>query len=222
MNVIHMAEIYQICRFDKFGTNKINPLFYVDLENKGYENIRFFSKDNTEVFSFEDDRFKYIILLGSNEMKDWIKNFLYFKKRIPYEGTNPKIKVHGGFMDMYLKVREEVLLEAEFSSKPLIVMGHSLGSALATLASLDIEYNTKIKPDVLFTGTPRVGNKYFVKSFNNRLPCTIRVVRGNDIVSHVPPRIFGFDHVGKLKKIGNKKSLHFIRDHFIQYYKECF
>lgn len=224
MLIKRLIDLYITCRFDKNG-KKVNEKFEEELSALNYTSIKYYSRDNAEFFCFEDDKNKYFVFMGSNEFKDWLYNFFFFKREIPYKesGTNPKIKVHSGFFEMYLKLREDALYEAYLTSKPIIVIGHSLGSVIATFAALDFQYNVQVMPMAFITGTPRVGNYYFKKSYNKRVPTTVRITKGNDIVSHLPPRLFGFDHVAEegYLHIGNKFSLRFISDHSIRDYEDC-
>ncbi len=77
------------------------------------------------------------------------------------------------------------------------MIGHSLGGALATHAVADlIKSGHKIS---LFEsyGSPRVGNPAFVTWFENLYPSVLkpRVTHGKDPVPHLPPMIWGFQHV---------------------------
>ena len=78
--------------------------------------------------------------------------------------------------------------------------GHSLGAALATLAA-DRYPETA---GVCTFGSPRVGNKAFATAFAGRLPGrTLRYVNDQDVVTAVPPPLFGYKHV---------EARHFIAD----------
>jgi predicted chitinase/pimeloyl-ACP methyl ester carboxylesterase len=74
------------------------------------------------------------------------------------------------------------------------VVGHSLGSALATLYTM--ENAGKVDNPLLCTfASPRVGDADFVKAFS-ALPLTSwRIVNDPDVVPKLPPAIAGFEHV---------------------------
>jgi predicted lipase len=71
----------------------------------------------------------------------------------------------------------------------LLVAGHSLGAAMATLALPDIEASLNIKVTSVFTfGSPRVGDDAFARAYNTAFGRrSFRIVNTSDIVTSVPP-----------------------------------
>lgn len=86
----------------------------------------------------------------------------------------------------------------------LIVTGYSLGGALATLSSLDLQNKYNKVSDMYNYGCPRVGDKDFAKYFNDKIKEAYRVVHNRDIVPHVPPTFLRFRHVGRKFSIMKK------------------
>ena len=72
-------------------------------------------------------------------------------------------------------------LEAEYPGEPWYVLGHSMGSAMATICALDLKFTLDL-PDVrVYTfGSPRVGNDIFSKFFAD----TIKVRQGQGHIGH--------------------------------------
>ena len=69
------------------------------------------------------------------------------------------------------------------------VTGHSLGGALASLASTLIMYEGKTSRDnlLLYTfGQPRVGNYYYARAHDDLVPLSFRVTHYRDVVVHLP------------------------------------
>lgn len=80
---------------------------------------------------------------------------------------------------------------------PLLLTGHSLGAAIATLISL--RANRPNKTRLITLGSPRVGDPSFAASFKASKVLTTRMVDCSDIVTRVPLEKFGtikYQHVG--------------------------
>ncbi|KAL4859424.1 L-2-hydroxyglutarate dehydrogenase [Chlorella vulgaris] len=123
------------------------------------------------------------------------------------------VGVHAGFYKAWVHndFNRKVLSKLDGISKaataPLRVWvtGHSLGGALAVLASLDIH---KQHPDSQITtytfGCPRVGNNAFADEYNEGVPDTWAIVNGTDPIAWIPK--IGFKRVGKrvtIDSLGN-------------------
>jgi len=161
-------------------------------ENKG--------ADTQGVFGIAySDRF-VVAFRGSEEtgITDWITDLKFAQQVFPYEeSNNRKVKVHYGFIQAYKSVREAVLQAAkQTAAKKIVVAGHSLGGALATLCALDLQYNTGKEVSCYTYGSPKVGNADFRASYNRRVPQTYRFVNRFDIIPSLPP--IGYRHVGQL------------------------
>lgn len=169
-------------------------------ENKG--------TDTQGIFGVADGDTFVIAFRGSEEtgIADWITDLKFVKQVFPYGGTNKKVKVHFGFIQAYKSVRDAVLQAAKDTpQKNIACAGHSLGGALATLASLDIQYNLPDKNVTCYTyGSPKVGNKDFSASYNKRVKQAFRFVNQDDVIPDLPPG--GFEHVGKAFAVGTKSA----------------
>jgi len=120
--------------------------------------------------------------------------------------TADKLKVHSGFLFAYDSVRQTVvkLLDAitgtgDNGKWQVLVTGHSLGGALATLCAYDLAKRQgpvkQAQSVAMYTyGAPRVGNVKFVEEFNALVPDSWRITNKNDIVPTVP-RMLGYAHV---------------------------
>jgi predicted lipase len=144
---------------------------------------------------------------GSDSKKDWDTDLKFAQMKIPYDNTNDKIRVHGGFVEAYNSeyVRGALhrLLTLNPSVHDVYITGHSYGAALSVLCAVDLHYNFKDKNyNVALFGCPRVGNREFMLSYNRRVFKTLRVENGNDAVTKIPFPIMGFRHVGSRIHIG--------------------
>lgn len=104
-------------------------------------------------------------------------------------------RVHDGFAVAVRALRPQIL-EWIDSAKPqldkLILTGHSLGAAMATLAA------SIWRPAWLVTiGSPRVGDAVFVETVAAKY--SVRFVDCCDAVTEVPPEIGGYVHIKDYK-----------------------
>lgn len=158
-----------------------------------------------------------IYFQGSNSITDWIRNFL-FKKR-PYKDMEIPYRVHRGFLAAWKEVEDTVIAKVTettpilttagkeencvrvFKWKSVVVVGYSHGGALSGLCHECVWYH---RPDLRGGGLFGVGfeSPRFFGGF--RVPEKLRerwadyfVVKTNeDIVTHCPPWVLGYRHVG--------------------------
>lgn len=146
-----------------------------------------------------------ITFRGSDSGRDWKTNLAFSKQTVPYGNAASPIRVHSGFISAYKSPRVRGVIHGMMSPdiRRVRVMGHSLGAALAALCALDLEYNFPDRDyEALLFGAPRIGNGAFKKSYNKRVPKTLRVENGNDIVTKLPLSVMGYRHAGALLHIG--------------------
>jgi triacylglycerol lipase len=135
-----------------------------------------------------------------------------------YKASNSPVRMHSGFMQAYLSVRPKIHEYLKTSPvKTCITTGHSLGAALATLCSLDVQYNfgKQFAIQSCTFGSPKVGNKAFVESYQRRVPDTWRFVYGRDAVVGLPRWWQGdYEHVERQMVMGNRWSWRLISGSF--------
>jgi len=117
-------------------------------------------------------------------------------------------RVHSGFMDAYRSVEKDIEKEIlKLKDIPIYITGHSLGAALATLATQCLEQNHTIRDQIAacYTfGSPRVGNK----EFDGELKSVVyRVVNTTDIVTVIPLLAMGYIHVGDVRFLENAPGM---------------
>jgi triacylglycerol lipase len=88
---------------------------------------------------------------------------------------------------------------AATSPKSLIITGHSLGAAIATLIANRLQREANRTADAVYLfGAPRAGGRGLAAEYGPLLASrTFRLVHGGDIVPTVPPPALGFHHVGQ-------------------------
>ncbi|KAG2393441.1 hypothetical protein C9374_006972 [Naegleria lovaniensis] len=159
---------------------------------------------------------------GSKTAIDWANN-LNVDSEPAYLGPSSSHagNVHEGFWDSYSSTKSSMIsyLSKLFGPNTRIIFtGHSQGGAVAMIAALDFAFhhpsmNQNVK--LITFGQPRTVKSDFLKTFNNYIKhytrfvilasesikdwITGRVVitpAQDDIVTTVPPKIFGFQHAG--------------------------
>ncbi len=131
-----------------------------------------------------------IAFRGTDEMEDWQTNVHAYQTPFADMG-----KVHSGFKKAYLSIKEELLEYLKDNVLPIFITGHSLGAALATLATSEFYKNEQF--DSCYTyGSPRTGNPAFVNSIKCKQ--IYRIVNNCDIVTTVPIDFAGinYEHIG--------------------------
>jgi len=113
----------------------------------------------------------------------------------------PKSLCHSGFVLAYRSVRKAIREEVDRllleRPRPLFFGGHSLGGALATIASYDLQKQLPNNAMFVFTfGSPRVGNFFFAQEYNELVEQCWRVVSAKDPITKVPLPLF-FTHIGQ-------------------------
>lgn len=151
----------------------------------------------------------YLVFRGSDKSIDWMNNVQFRQQIYPYGDSTTDVRFHQGFMTAYFAVRDRLLETlSTFTGQQVVVTGHSLGGALATIAALDLQYNFGRANDLNFIvntfGAPRVGNQAQVESYNRRVPNSQRFIYGWDVVTRVPREWQGFAHVDQAIQLGSR------------------
>lgn len=174
---------------------------YADL---GYTGHTFFDIDGAQCHAVWNDD-EYALCFRGTEPSE-IGDILADLNAIP-RGAMTHGLVHSGFMGELDKLWQNVTEHhSKHKDKKFYITGHSLGAAMATIATSRFEEFTKVES--LFTfGSPRAGTRSFVK--NIKTP-HFRFVNNNDIVTSVPPAFMFYRHHGDLTYInhyGNIRKL---------------
>jgi len=132
---------------------------------------------------------------------DWKHNFLFCPKAVrAYKGS--RWYAHEGFLLLWKSVQDEIM-SALAGSTPSIVAGYSQGGALATLAHEDLHFRG-IHPNTVTFGSPRVvWNPFRLnKEIDKRFLQVYNIAVQGDIVTKVPPAVFGYVTEGRTARIG--------------------
>jgi hypothetical protein len=172
------------------------------LQSGWFNLMKTFNKKGTQVFLAKNDEFAVLAFRGTQPTR-WedVRTDLRALKQKTIEG-----KVHRGFKEAFDDVRDEIFDVVDKSigkDLPLYITGHSLGAALATVATQELEdkFHDLIAACYTF-GSPRVGDGTYEKSIKAPV---YRIVNTTDIVTLVPFFLGTFVHVGDPRYLSRRK-----------------
>lgn len=132
---------------------------------------------------------------GSSSIRNFIADLNFAYVDFGCSGCS----AHAGFATAWAEPRSAVLAAlkaatAQYPSYKLVITGHSLGGAVATLAAADLR-SQGYAADLYTYGSPRVGNGAFASWVSAQSGITARVTHVNDPVPRLPPMLIaGFRH----------------------------
>ncbi|CDO69232.1 hypothetical protein BN946_scf185042.g134 [Trametes cinnabarina] len=115
--------------------------------------------------------------------------------------TNSSVKLHEGFQATHGRTADLVMstVQSGLEStgfKRVLVTGHSLGAAVASLdaAMLRMALSDDVQVQSVVFGLPRVGNQAWADLFDSLIPDFAHVTNQKDPVPAVPPHALDFQH----------------------------
>lgn len=161
-------------------------------------------KDGEEAIVGFDKKYNSIFVgfKGSTNIINWLNNIRIVKTN-PYD-QYPEAAVEKGFYNMYRKLDSLIYpriidLSIRHNNSNIMVTGHSLGAALATLFTFDIMYDNVYEDfnihSLITFGSPRVGNKQFSDLIKNIT--SFRVTHYYDMVAHIPFEFLDYLHISQ-------------------------
>ena len=148
----------------------------------------FYSSDcGAQAFSIVKDGALLFVFRGTNDIKDVIIDLDI--RHVSY--LNGPMLVHAGFLEQFESLKLALIKTVEkYSGKveKILCIGHSLGGALATLASghLGSLYNEKLPVTCHTFGSPRVGNKAYAEWFSKKVAFYVRITNEKDPICQMP------------------------------------
>ena len=184
-----------------------------------------YEKDNTELILFKHSGQKLAVFgfrgTEPTNIGDWKKNF----DMELADGSigSRKFKIHKGFRDRYLTIAAwfEERYRALGEDYRIVITGHSLGGALATIAAAYAGGKLQRPPDAVITfASPKVGDTDFVDYYKKTVSCgrTLRITAKFDVFTKVPSGK-GYTNVCNALEVDGRKSnswwasLNFLHNH---------
>ena len=129
------------------------------------------------------------VFKGTDGTLEWINNVNFYQSEITYKPKS-KERVEGGFFNQYRMLRSWVRNKIDLNRHipKVYLVGHSLGAAVTQLCAHDISEDIPHLVEIISVAvaSPRVGNSYFAKALNRRVPLSYRIKYREDIVTKVP------------------------------------
>ena len=144
---------------------------------------------------------------GSKDFGDWNLNTQIGQSKPTFiKNATTDIKVHSGWLNGYLKIRQSLWESVDDIKMKLVIVGHSMGGSLATIAASD--FSTIFDVQLITAESPRVGNKQFVDIVENQVDTIYRITNMNDIVPLLPGRNFNYVHTKNEIWINGNKTVY--------------
>ncbi len=149
----------------------------------------------------------YIFFEGSDGEQDWRVN-LDFPAKAYMSEDGSVWYAHRGFSELWAKTEpylSGMILDPE--TEHIVIVGYSHGGAMAMLCH---EYVYSSRPDLRGRiesygfGAPRVFWGLPVNRLAKRWQGFSVIRNLDDAVTHLPPKLLGYSHVGKVVEIGEK------------------
>jgi triacylglycerol lipase len=159
----------------------------------------------TAGFVVAGDDIIVVVFRGTENELDWKTNV-----NAAWVTLQGGVRVHTGFFQAYWPIRDELFASVKKLPKhkpcPVYIAGHSLGGALATMATAELanDEDASVRDSIAacYTfGSPRVGDGSFDQYVKVPL---YRVTNGVDIVPAVPLSLLGYRHVGDTRYFGKR------------------
>ena len=174
---------------------------------KSYEN------KETEVLMFKNVEQKLVVFgfrgTEPTSLKDWSKDFEIFPSKSTIGQTT--FTTHKGFRDRYGFIAD--WFEREYLNVPrdysIVITGHSLGAAEATIAAVYAAGKLKRRPDAVVTyGSPFPGTENFKSYYHQVVGCdrTIRMAAKGDIFTNLLP-VYRYLHVCGETKVDPRRRI---------------
>jgi hypothetical protein len=202
-----MASMAHLAYFNFENGKEAEEKFRSLLNSGGFTLLQTFNSADTDTQAFlaKNDEYAVLAFRGTEVSKkmDITTDAKAIKAKVT-EGN-----IHSGFVGAYTSIMEQIKNEIKkMPGFPIYITGHSLGAALATVATRYLE-NDQIEEAkaplrdqiaACYTfGSPRVGDELFREKLKSPI---YRIVNTRDIVTVVPLLAMGYQHVGDVRFLG--------------------
>ncbi|MFM9111027.1 MAG: lipase family protein [Prochlorococcaceae cyanobacterium] len=176
-------------------------------EDSGFISVHGFSKNSAQAAVVEHTDYLSLVFRGTDQLADWIDNLNSFSEQALFGGF------HRGFLhsvqDLWNPLFQCYSELNQKKPRALFVTGHSLGGAMATVASSILIHHDEGFTSTYTFGQPRAVTRDTARVYSVAANSkTFRFQNNNDIVTRAPARVMGYSHVGTFLYITQEKEIH--------------
>ena len=184
---IHMAAMAELAyHTEAFVRHETTTHF-------GYEECIWHAKGGTEMFVARHESYILISFRGTKGIRDILTDLFFSQTSAPGDADDGNDRRgHRGFKGALEDVWN--LIMGDLSNIPnhrdlkIFLTGHSLGAAIAQLAGYRLDALGENVAGIYAFGSPRIGNKHFAKTYQERLGTrTFPHINNKDIITSIPP-----------------------------------
>ncbi|MDT0594656.1 lipase family protein [Glaciecola petra] len=175
-----LTQLIEQVAYDHEGNSQ---LLGAQLAEFDFKTIATFDRGGTQAILVENGSYMVLVFRGTetDSLADIKADAKASIRKCETRGM-----IHSGFYDAYNEIRNELetqLLSEQCVDKPLYITGHSLGGALATVATKLIHHKGGLAACYTY-GSPRVGNDEWINNIKTPIH---RLVNAADCVTMLPP-----------------------------------
>ncbi len=165
-----------------------------EVNSWGLNEVVILNRQTTEAFIAANDQTILLAFRGTTDLRDMMTD-------LDIElVSGPGGRVHEGFLTALGYVWRETwkFIHTNRQKRSLWITGHSLGGALAVLATARLRLEKQEPVNGCYTfGQPRVGDRDFGRHLDEDFQSHLyRYVNNNDVVPRIPKRIMGYADAG--------------------------
>ncbi len=161
----------------------------------------------------------YLFFEDSDGINDWKRNLDFPAKA--YKRMDKTIWfAHRGFLRVWKEIEPLVAGDiADQTVGKIVIAGYSHGAGIASLCHEYVWYHRadlRERMEGYGFGAPRVFWGIKSPALKKRWERFTVIRNIDDIVTHVPPALLGYTHVGKMLKIGNRGNYTAVQAHYAE------